>query len=68
MVDLEQLKRALVAEDINIKDERFERAFRHAVNPAGCKYCGARTKVAVEDPKKKNTFKLACCGRKMEMN
>jgi hypothetical protein len=65
VVDLELLKRALVAEDFNIDDERFVRAVRHAQNPAGCKYCGARTMMAVEDPKKKNTFKLACCGRKV---
>lgn len=67
MVDVELLKRALVAEDFNINDERFVRAVRFAQNPAGCKYCGARTLVAVDDPKKKNAFKLACCGRKVDV-
>ena len=68
MVDLETLKRAMVAEDINIDDERFVRAFRHATNPAGCKYCGARTNVAVTVPAKGKTpehTKTACCGRKI---
>lgn len=66
-VDLEQLKKALVAEDINIDGEQFTRAFRHAINPAGCKYCGARTRVGVVVPAKGKTpehVKLACCGRK----
>lgn len=68
MVDLEKLKQAMIAEDINIDDERFTRAFRHALNPAGCKHCGARTLVASEvevKSKGKSTkvLKSACCGR-----
>lgn len=66
MVDLEELKQALVAEDVNIEDERFVRAFRHATNPGGCKYCGANTRVGVPVPakgKKPEHLKLACCGK-----
>ncbi len=62
MIDLEQLKKALESEGIDITDERFQRAFRHATNPGGCKHCGARTLVGVEG-KKKNTIQSACCGR-----
>lgn len=70
MLDLEFLKQAMIAEDINIDDERFVRAFRHATNPGGCKYCGARTLVGVPATikvKGKNTEVLqsACCKKEI---
>jgi len=70
MIDLETLKQAMIAEDINIEDERFVRAFRHATNPGGCKHCGARTLVGVNATAKvkgKNVdvFKSACCNKEI---
>jgi hypothetical protein len=59
--DLERLKKIMVSQGINIEDDRFVRAFRIFENPAGCEDCGARTKVAVPNPKKKNSYMTGCC-------
>ena len=67
MTDLDRLKKIMVSQDINVDDERFVRSFRLFENPAGCEYCGARTKVGVVVPAKGKTpshTKLACCGKK----
>ena len=64
MLDLNTFKKALEAEGFDLTDIKFVRAFRKAANPAGCEHCGANTKVAVPDLKKKNSYVLACCGRK----
>lgn len=66
--DLDRLKKIMMSQDINVDDERFARAFRLFENPAGCEYCGARTKVGVVVPAKGKTpehVKLACCGKKV---
>lgn len=67
MVSVEALKNALLAEGFNVDDERFVRALRFAENPSGCKFCGARTSMAVPvNPKKPDgPHKLACCGKKL---
>ena len=66
--DLERLKKIMVSQDIDVSDERFVRSFRLFENPAGCEYCGGRTKVGVVVPAKGKTpeyVKLACCGKKV---
>ncbi|HET7637266.1 MAG TPA: hypothetical protein VFK47_00865 [Ktedonobacteraceae bacterium] len=70
MIDLEVLKKAMVAEDINIDDERIVRAFRVATNPGGCKHCGARTLVGVPTTTKVkgkavDSLKSACCNKEI---
>lgn len=69
-VDLEILKKAMLAEDIDVHDERFTRAFRHATNPGGCKHCGARTLVGVTSTVKVKgrnveTYTSACCKKEI---
>lgn len=67
-MDIERLKKILVAQDINIEDERFVRAFRIFENPAGCEMCGARTKIGITVPAKGKTpehTKTACCNVKV---
>lgn len=70
MIDLDNLKKAMIAEDIDIDDERFVRAFRHATNPGGCKYCGARTLVGVPTVTKvkgkaTESLRSACCNKEI---
>lgn len=65
-VDVKTLMDALVAEGIDVADEKIVRAFRKAQNPAGCHWCGARTMIANEVVKgKKKILQLACCGREV---
>jgi len=62
-ININALKAALAEQGFDVNSEKFTIALRKAENPAGCEWCGARTKVAVED--KRKTLKLACCGRKV---
>jgi hypothetical protein len=61
-VELTALTSALKEQGFDVNSEKFVVALRKAENPAGCEWCGARTKVAVEV---KKVLKLACCGRKV---
>jgi len=63
VVDIKAFTEALKEQGFDIHSEKFVMALRKAQNPAGCEWCGARTKMAVED-KKKNLV-LACCARKV---
>ena len=65
-VNINALKAALTEQGFNVDDEKFTVALRKAENPAGCEWCGARTKLAHEVTKGKNKIlELACCGRKV---
>lgn len=68
-INLSDLEKALVAEDFGslLTDERWLRATRFAQNPGGCKFCGARTAIAVPINKAKpeGAHKTACCGKKV---
>lgn len=61
-ISLDQLKNALVAEGVKIKDEILDRLFRKLANPSGCEFCGQPTKVAVE---KGGALVTACCNAKV---
>lgn len=62
MVEIQAFLNALTEQGVDVSDEKFTIARRKAENPAGCEYCGARTKMATMD---KRTLKLTCCGRKV---
>lgn len=68
-INLTDLEKALVAEDFGslLTDERWLRATRVAQNPGGCKFCGARTMLAVPvNPKKPDgSHQTACCKKKV---
>lgn len=64
-VETDTLIAALTEQGFDVHSEKFVMAMRKAQNPAGCEWCGARTKMAVEVVKGKNKIlELACCGRK----
>ena len=66
MVDVNALIAALKEQGFDVTSEKFATALRKAQNPAGCEFCGARTKMAREVIKGKSKFlELACCGRKV---
>lgn len=62
-INIEALKKAMREHGLDPDSEGFVMALRKAENPGGCEWCGARTKMAVEGPKK--TLVLACCKRKV---
>lgn len=65
VVHIETLLAAMAEQGLSVEDPKLHIAIRKAVNPAGCEWCGARTKVVTHDPKNKKNDKLACCGRKV---
>lgn len=60
-MEAKAIKEALRAEGFDVDSVEFTRAMRKVENPAGCEFCGARTKVGVGDAKGK--IVLACCKR-----
>lgn len=66
VVEIQTFLDALKEQGVDVSDEKFTIARRKAENPAGCQWCGARTKMAREVTKGKSKFlELACCGRKV---
>lgn len=65
-VDTNTLIAALTEQGFDVTSEKFIMAMRKAQNPAGCEFCGARTKMAHEVVKgKTKILELACCARKV---
>lgn len=62
VVHIDTLLHAMAEQGLSVEDPKLRIAIRKATNPAGCEWCGARTKVGVVTGK---TMKTACCGRKM---
>lgn len=60
MFDREHLLKALKAEGVELGEDKLNRVLRRLDNPAGCESCGARTKLAGENPD--GSLSLLCCG------
>ena len=68
VTDASLLHKLFAEEGVEIPEEAMLHVVRKLSNPAGCHWCGARTKVGVVVPAKGKTpeyVKLACCGKKV---
>lgn len=61
-IKLHELKEALIAEGVKVKEEILNRVFRKLANPQGCEACGQHVKVGVAQG---DALVTACCGEKI---